>query len=594
MGNRYKQNKGMLTDKRSICFFLLFTAVCLSIKYIFVDFGIDAGFQITMSYRLVRGDLMFKEMWEPYQMSVFLATFFIKIYLALFKTTTGIVLYLQTVGMLIDWVVAYLLYRMVNRYLECRGAALAMAWFFVVVSPKDVPLPEYANMQVWFGVLLCLALFMYHRTEKKRYLILAALSLSAEVLSYPSCLVLVPGVAFLLFYRGRNFSHSAKAPINWKKEFLFFFAVCAAAGIGYLCLTLRNISLEEFGIFFENMIALEPTHSVGYGQRFVRHLLDAAKMAAVLAAGYGIAFVSAGVLAGFFRSGNADGEKDRRGDIRSILADVLFFMIILSVSLYAVFSYETYTRYGYSISFLAVILIGARYAKRLSGDRKFFYLCGNVVSGLNFLATLLLSDLYLIGSVPYLIISVVVSFLPIKEALGQLNGGSISMRRLRAAVLAVGMAFLVFRNTYLIRPLAYQVSTIMQVGGIVKEGPAAGIISNYMGAYIQNESIKEWREYIEEGSSIYLLGDPLDTLGYLYLDTDIAAPSVLSTPWYNESILEYWKMNPDKYPDVVIASCWYGKMDVGLERNGWILKWIEEDFRPAYSIDGKYWRYYFR
>lgn len=588
MGNRYKNCKSTIADKKCIGILLLLTAVCLSIKYIFMDFGIDAGFQVTMSYRLVKGDLLFREMWEPHQMSTFLTVPFIKIYLALFQTTTGIVLYLQTVGILIDWMVAYLLYRTAARYLMCRESAFAMAWFFVVVSPKDVPLPEFANMQIWFGTLLCLTLFMYHVTEKKRYLVMAALSLCAAVLSYPSCVILVAGVAFLLFIRHRYSSHPEKESVGWKKDFLLFMAVCAAAGICYLCLTLRHISPEEFGIFFESMFALEPSHSVGYGQRFMRHLLDAAKMAALLAAGYGTAFVSAGVLV----------KVRRADDSRGILADLLFFLLMVSVSLYAVFSWETYTRYGYSLSFLAVILIGARHTKKLSGDKKFFYLCGNAITVLNFFATLLLSDSSLIGTIPYLITAVAVSFLPIGEALRQTGisgtvGRNTFVRRLYITAMAVGTAFLVFKNVYLFRPLIYQANTIFEVGGIVKEGPAAGIITNYMGAYIQNESIKEWKEYIKEGSRIYIVGDLLDTLGYLYLDTEIAAPSVMCTPWYNESILEYWKMNPDKYPDVVIASCWYGDMNDGLETNGWILEWIEEDFQPAYYVDGKYWRYYF-
>ncbi len=599
MGNRYQNNKSAITNKRRICIFLLLAAVCLSIKYIFMDFGIDAGFQVSMSYRLVKGDLMFREMWEPHQMSTFLTALFIKIYLALFKTTTGIVLYLQAVGVLIDWMVAYLLYKTAARYLMCRESAFAMAWFFVVVSPKDVPLPEFANMQIWFGALLCLALFMYHATEKKRYLVMVAFCLCAAVLSYSYCAILVAGVAFPLFFRGRYSSHSEKESVNWKKEFLLFMAVCAVAGICYLCLTLRHISPEEFSIFFESMFALEPSHSVGYGQRFLRHLLDAVKMAVLLAAGYGTALVSAGALVKVRRAGDARSEYNIIGDSRGILADVLFFLLMVCVSLYAVFSWENYTRYGYSFSFLAVILIGARHAKKLSGDKKFFYLCGNVITTLNFFATLLLSDSSLIGTIPYLITAVVVAFLPIGEALRQTAvrgtvGGNAFVRRLCITAMAVGTAFLVFKNVYLFRPLIYQANTIFEVGGIVKEGPAVGIITNYMGAYIQNESIKEWKEYIKEGSRIYIVGDLLDTLGYLYLDTEIAAPSVMCTPWYNESILEYWKMNPDKYPDVVIASCWYGDMNDGLEQNGWILKWIEEDFQPAYYVDGKYWRYYFK
>ena len=68
----------------------------------------------------------------------------------------------------------------------------------------------------------------------------------------------------------------------------------------------------------------------------------------------------------------------------------------------------------------------------------------------------------------------------------------------------------------------------------------------------------------------------------------------MSTPGYNESIAKYWEDNSEKYPDIVIASCWYGELDKALQNNDWIMKWLEEEFKPAYYIDGKYWRYYFR
>ena len=121
-----------------------------------------------------------------------------------------------------------------------------------------------------------------------------------------------------------------------------------------------------------------------------------------------------------------------------------------------------------------------------------------------------------------------------------------------------------------------------------------GVISEYMGAYMQNETMKEWKQYIHDGDAIYLIGGSLDTLGYLYADTTVAAPSLVPTPGYNESILDYWEMNPEKYPDVIIASCWYGVENSMLTEDSWIMQWIEQEYRPQYVIDGKYWRYYFK
>ncbi len=567
---------------KSIYGFMIFAAVCLCVKYIFVDFGVDAEFQIAMSYRLAQGDRMFREMWEAYQMSAFLPALFIRIYLALFHTTTGIVLYLQAVGTLLDWAASCLLYRTVSKYLQCPGTAFAMAWIFAVVSPKDVPLPEYANMQIWFSMLLCLALFVHDRTGRRGMVVLAALCLCAAVLSYPSCLLLTAGVALLFFFRGR------------KKDFFLFLKVCVGMGIGYLWLTMRHISLEEFGIFFQNMLALETSHSGGLVKKFAAYLPDGVRIAALLAGAYGLAFVLA--RACLWASGRAKGDKGRASWGREesrVLADLLFFVLILAVSLYRVIFWSEYTRYAYALSFLAVILIGTHYFNKLSEDGKYFYLCCSILSVLDFLATLLLTDLELMGSVPYLLIAVVAAFLPIGKALQEVQGGRL-LEILKKGMVIGGAALLIFRNIYLIRPMYLQANTILELGGIVKEGPAKGIVSSYMGPYMQNESIKEWKRYIEEGSTIWLIGSPLDTLGYLYLDTEIGAPSTVCTPGYNESVLEYWKRNPEKYPDVVIASCWYGELNAELQTNGWIMEWIEEEFQPEYWVDGKFWRYYFK
>ncbi len=581
--------KKLLYNNKSLRFFMLLMLIGLSIKYIFVDFGIDAEFQIAMSYRLVKGDLMFKEMWEAHQMSAFLCAFFIKIYLLLFQTTTGIVLYLQILGVVIDVSISFLLYKVAQKYLDCPHTAFAMACIFIIVSPKDVPLPEFGNMQIWFSMLLCITLFLYLQTRQKGMLLLSALCLCAAVLSYPSCLILVFGVGFLLFRQGRT------------KDFFLFLSVCAAVGLLYLCVTLSQLSWHEFLIFFENMMAIETSHAISLSTKLFAYLKDAFKI--------GLLFVAAYLLAYFF----VDKVLGKRiaGDnkTRKLLVDLFFYLLILGSSLYATLDWVTCTRYGYSILFLGIIVIGMRHAKALretasattnafDADPKTnakydFYLCGTIISLLNLGATLLLTDLQLIGSIPYLLIAVVAAFIPIAEAFKTINGCHM-LAALKKTALLCTVVLLVFRNIYIIRPMYLQTNTIFDVGGVVKEGPAFGIFSTYMGPYMQNETIKEWKEWIPEGSNVYLIGDPLDILAYLYSDTNVAAPSTVCTPGYNENILEYWEMNPHKYPDVVVASCWYGDLNSALAENEWIMNWVEEDFQPTYSIDGKYWRYYFR
>lgn len=567
--------KGISFERERIIYLLMLAvAFFLNIKYIFVDFGIDSEFQITMSYRLVKGDIMFKEMWEPYQMSAFLCAFFIKLFVDIFHTTTGIVLYLQIVGVLLNGAVAFFLYTIVKKYIENRKVAFAMAWVFLVVSPKDVPLPEYANMQMWFSMLLCIMLFLHYKTRKARFVILAAICLCGVVLSYPSCLIVFVGVMCLLLYYGE------------KKDAYIFGVTCFLVGALYLIFIFQNISFSDFCISIQNMLNIETSHAMGFVEKSFNYLKSFAKIVIVMGISYGISFGLTRAIRKIKNDGN-------NKDFYKVLTDILFFGMILFISLYTVIFFQKFVRYCYSFIFIGIIFIGTHYVKKLSTDKYYLYLCGTVISLLQFVATLILTNLQLMASVPYLLIALIVAFLPISEALklAEMEG---MKKKLKVGVMFCFASFLVFRNAYIIRPMSLYVSTIGDIGGIVKEGPAIGIISEYMGPYIQNESMKEWKQYIQDGDIIYLVGGELGTMGYMYADTIFGGPSLVPTPGYNESIAKYWEINPHKYPDVIIAVCWYGDLNRSYGEDSWIIKWIEEEYKPEHYVDGKYWRYYFK
>ena len=567
----HKSNKSFLCSKH-IYLFMLLSAIGLSLKYIFIDFCVDSEYQIAMAYRLANGDIMFKEMWEVHQTSAFLCAIFLKIYLLLFNTTTGVVLYLQFIGIVLDGALAYLIYTVIYKLFNKKDVAFAMAWVSFVVSPKDVPIAEFANMQVWFCTLLCIMMFLYHQTGKRRFILLAAWSLCGAVLSYPSCIILVFAIIFLFIRQDQ------------KKDLLLFLGICVTTGLLYLYFLFKHITFSEFIYSIENMLALEPTHTISLIDKFFAYIADVGILAIVLALAYVFSYVIAIIIC-------KNSKKDN--EFTSILTSSLFFLIMLCISIYSVIKWQTYTRYTYSMLFITIIIIGLRYTNYLSADALYLYNCGTTISIFNFIATLLLTDLRFIDSIPYLLIAVIVAFLPISEMLRTVNN-IFNTKKLFKALLLCGILFLVFRNIYIIKPFNSQIQPITAIRGIVKEGPAFGMISEYMGAYMQNESVKEWEQYVPNGSSIYLVGSSVNALGYLYSDTTIAAPSVMSTPWYNDCIPKYWTLNPDRYPDIVIVSCWYGELDPLLDKNTWIFKWIDEDFKPSHYVDGKYWRYYFK
>lgn len=544
----------------------------LTMKYIFVDFGIDAEFQIIMSYRLAMGDTLFSQMWEPCQTSAFLGAFFIKLYMWLFHTTTGLVLYMQIIGVLLDLGVASLLFQTVKKHLNTPNTAFFMAWLYLLVSPKDFPTADYANMQVWFSTLACIMLFLYFKTEKKRFIIGTAVFLCGAVLSYPSSLLVCFGVAILLLCRKQY------------KSTALLTGVCFLIGGAYLGHIFLQISPTEFLENVKNMLSIETAHSTGIAAKTLYYLKDLGIILCVFLIAYLCAF-------GLIRLIASKQIKDKKQI--TALTDLLFLFVVTGMSLYTVLAWETHVRYSYSVCFLALIILGIKYVHNLNREEFDFWLCAMVIAGTQFVATLLLTNLVLIASVPYLLLAVVASFLPLGKALTILDGHRV-LRTLRNACVLFFIGVLLFRNAYIIRPMYGDVKNIFTIAGIVKGGPAIGIISEYMGPYVQNESMKEWELYVKDGQNIYLLGTGLDTLGYLYKDTGIAAPSVVPTPGYSEAIGEYWKNNPEKYPDMIIASCLYGELNGDLTPDTWIMQWLENEFQPDYYIDGKYWRYYIK
>lgn len=564
--------KKQMRRNRIIFFIMNLLVIFINIKYVFIDLCIDSTYQVSMSYRLVTGDLLFKEMWEVHQTSAFLCAFFIKIYMFLFKTTTGIVLFLQFVSVLIDGAIAYLIYHVVYKCMKSKAVSVCMAWVFFIVSPKDVPIAEFANMQIWFSMLMCIMFFLLDKTGKKRYLFLAAISLCLTILSYPSCLIMIFGIGCVFYYRKQI------------KDFLMFTCICIICGVLYLANILRYMKVDELLTTVRNMLSIEPTHTVSLSDKFLAYAFDFMKYAIVIAVLYMISW-----LITFFvcriRKDNIS--------VKKILTDIIFCVLAIVISIYAVGDWKHYPRGFYSISFVAIILVGFKNREKVNEKLRWLYVYGTVVSFMNFVSTLLLTDLELITVVPYLLIGLVVALLPLSEMFKEINL-SINVGVLKKTFIILFAFLLIFKGVYIIRPIYEWIAPITDVRGVVKKGPAKGIISEYMGPYMQNESINEWEQYIPDESRIYIIGGGIDTLGYLYGDTIVAAPTVMSTPGYNESIAKYWEDNSEKYPDIVIASCWYGELDKALQNNDWIMKWLEEEFKPAYYIDGKYWRYYFR
>lgn len=230
---------------------LLIGTILVNIKSIFADFDIDVGYALALSYRMILGDHMFTDMWEPHQTSAFLATFLMRIFHLVTGSWTGVLIFLNISGVLIQGFIGFAVYKALSKRIDSAMAAL-MSIFFLAFRPKGIVFPEFSNMQIGFSVLLflCLLLFLESQDQKK-WLVAASVCLSLEILSYPSCLIIYFCVVIILYlYTEKRYKNIALFTIS-----------CLGQGICYILFFLRRMGLHELISSLANMIGSDTSHN---------------------------------------------------------------------------------------------------------------------------------------------------------------------------------------------------------------------------------------------------------------------------------------------------------------------------------------------
>lgn len=564
-----------ISKKVYISYFVLIAAACAS--FVFTNISYDAEYQFAMAYRMIKGDVMIQQMWEPHQTSAFLCAILMKAYMAVTGTTTGIVLYTQVAGLLIRAVIAWLFYKMIK---ETSGEvpAVIVGCIYLLISPKELLTPEFGNMQLWFATLMFLALVKYFKCYKWIYLVLSAVSLCLGVLSYPSIIIVYFAAVIIL----------CKYSENPKKDVGIFTGTCALIGGIFVLYLLLTVGLDIIIQCLQNALALEPTHTVSFASKTLAHVLNIAKVFGMLAA--------VGLIGGIIECAYSficsckNKVKFNYVWSRWLISSWYVLMVFLLLNILSVKN-----RGGYSLPFLVIILVGFAKRDMLSKEEKKIYYSAFGISIMSLLATLILSDNAFIQAITYMLILICVSILPLYH---WLKSDQISAKLCRLYVYGLHLlaVLIIFRCVYIHIPIygRSQIFSILDDVALIRSGPAIGIITDEEGAARQRDSMAEWKKYIKPGDTIWILGEPVDTLGYLYEDVEVGAPTVMSTPTYNEALLYYWELNPDKYPDAVIVASSFGNLDYVLSLNTWLMEWLEEEYCADTVIDGNFWRYYLK
>ncbi|MBQ3852503.1 MAG: hypothetical protein II760_03880, partial [Lachnospiraceae bacterium] len=451
--------------------------------------------------------------------------------------------------------------------------------------PKLIDIPEFSNMQLWFFTIMTLSLMEYYFREKETpdkkgsflFLILSSAALALEILSYPSCIILFPVTIVFIAVSSRK---------HRVRDILIYVSTDAACALVWLAVVLRRITPEELIRNVRYSIGFDLTHDLsgsteGKLSGSITYLWQTALMLALIFA------ASMLITKMFIRRSSTDEETCRKFvPVVSmvLIAGVIqiFFWIVLRKG------YE-YPQIHLLTLFLSTGILITSYRKDKEKSeliRPFLYgFWGSLIS---VLAVFYISDLQFFNALTHGMLGIVMALCIISVLAGEKGKKLIT-------VLFIGMIVTAMIGKGGSIKGGRELRSVIDIRGIMKEGPAIGILSDYMCCYIYNSDYEDFAANIEEGENVLIVTNMIQAPGttpYMFGDYKVCHFSIVDPTSYDERLLTYWELYPEKKPDVIVVDCWYGQLME--DPDNWIMKYIENDFGYSECIDGKYVRFYKR
>ncbi len=573
-----------MTKRRwTILFTILFLGSALAaVKLIFFDYTMDEEYQLMMGYRILRGDHLFREMWEPHQTSAFLCAGLMWIYRTLTGTYTGILLFLRLCTTLIQMILGCYVYRILSKLLHKNYALLCALIYFNSV-PKIIQIPEFSNMQLWFFTLTVLLFMQYYlqaepERKKKGFLVfIAGICMALEVLSYPSCIILFP-FFLICIYR-----YSKPRQTKWRDIGLFCGACAVCAGI-WLFLVLRHVKADELLRNMKYLLDFDLTHEIsgataGKLQGILSNLRGGCGFILLVCA------LSLPVLA-IIRVKN-------RSQITEKRPYFLIFLVILVLISAGIQEYLWIVRKsGYEVwqLHLLMLLFSGLLACPFAGNKRKYFVPGIIGTLISLAAVIYISDLEMFYALPHGILGgafcAVILVLSLENTLKQSAGKWICLLLVSLCVVSIT------GKGYTLRA-GRDYNVITDTKGMMRHGPAAGILSDYMNCYIYNCNFEDFNAYVNPDDVVLIVTNMVMSAGttpYMIADAEVAHYSIVDPTAYDERLLTYWELYPEKRPNVIVTDCWYGQLME--DQNSWIMQYIENEFGYSQVNDGRYVRFY--
>lgn len=550
----------------------ILAVIAYTLKNLLVGTDTDEGYGIMVGYRLAMGDRLLLDMWEPHQTSAIFTALFIGPFVCLTGGVNYLNLFLRAVFFPIQAGVSVFLYKTIRKtapQVEASVAAL-MGLLYYVTTPKSVFIPEYSNLHNWFFSLMVLCLLRYFGTKdsegsrvkgKLGYLVLAGIFMTCDVLAYPSMvLVFLCCMGFLLLRKSKR----------KVREVLAYALPCvlsAGAMLGYLLTYMTpQIMMQMVG-----EILGEGSHQTSVEEKLLDWGESLGETILILLA----ALLFAGLVRWIV-------ENKMKKQLPELLRQpgMLFFLIVFVVQI-GFWLFSSFNAIYPQLLLMALSLEGIYiYLQKDRSETLFFRWI--LLVFVNYIAVLLLSNWEPMLLNTYLIMGAEAGLATLSCYWQKTSAHGKKALQVLCLCLVLGNAF---SYTYLILgSQEYHASVVRNVRGINRQGLRAGILTDYMTAYRYNNNLEIWQEAVPDGSTVLYVGP--SQFFSMFGEHIQASPDTICTMVYDERLLDYWELHPERYPDVVVFESSYG--DIRQEGDSFIWHWLMEDFQPAERKDYPY------
>lgn len=260
----------------SIVYILLFAGALVFLlwkcRYGFGNW--DESFYLTVPYRLLQGDALFADEWHLSQMSSVLLLPFVYVYMAVFKTTAGMLLTFRYIYIAVQAAASVFIFIKLKKY-STLGAAVSSLSFFLY-APFSINAMSYNSLGITCLVLSCVLICTNEKKRKIEYVI-SGLFFAAAVLCCPYLAVLFPliiAASLICKSISKKKGKNETTEIFEFKNILWFTLGIAASAVVFLVFVLSRAPITSIVDAFPGIFD-DPEHrSVGIIKKLYYYIVS--------------------------------------------------------------------------------------------------------------------------------------------------------------------------------------------------------------------------------------------------------------------------------------------------------------------------------